>query len=101
MSALVSLGQAQAEEGQAEDAVKTFLEVLGLQENEAPDEVAEAHFQVCNTRKERLYSVLGDLTSCSLLRPADGENFVILKNNYVHEVYQNRRPLFHRENVAK
>ena len=50
---MVSLGQAQAEEGQAEDAVKTFLEVLGLQENEEPDEVAEAHFQVCDTPKER------------------------------------------------
>lgn len=67
VSALVSLGQAQAEEGQAEDAVETFLEVLGLQENEEPDEVAEAHFQVCNTRKDRLYSVLGDLTFGLLL----------------------------------
>lgn len=94
MSALVSLGQAQAEEGQAEDAVETFLEVLGLQENEKPEEVAEAHFQVRNTRKERLHSVLGDLTFGLLSRPADGENFISLKNSYMPEACQNRSPFF-------
>lgn len=41
------LGQVQTEEGHPHDAVDTYLQVLRLQEHEDPDEVADAHFQVC------------------------------------------------------
>lgn len=46
VSTLVSLGQVQTEEGYSDDAVNTYLQILGLQEDEDPDEVADAHFQV-------------------------------------------------------
>lgn len=49
VSALVSLGELQTEEGHAQDAVETYLQVLGLREkdqsDEQPDEVADAHVQ--------------------------------------------------------
>lgn len=51
ISTLVSLGQVQTEEGYSDDAVETYLQVLSLQEDEDPDEVADAHVQasgVCN-----------------------------------------------------
>lgn len=41
----MSLGQVQTEEGYASDAVDTYLQVLSLQEDEDPDEVADAHVQ--------------------------------------------------------
>lgn len=46
ISTLVSLGQVQTEEGYSDDAVDTYLQVLSLQEDEDPDEVADAHVQV-------------------------------------------------------
>lgn len=46
MTALLSLGQVQTEEGRPHDAVDTYRQVLRLQEHEDPDEVADAHFQV-------------------------------------------------------
>lgn len=46
ISTLVSLGQVQTEEGYSDDAVETYLRVLSLQEEEDPDEVADAHVQV-------------------------------------------------------
>ncbi|CAM9436145.1 unnamed protein product, partial [Hapterophycus canaliculatus] len=42
---LGSLGQVQTEEGYADEAVDTYLQVLSLQEAEDPDEVADAHVQ--------------------------------------------------------
>lgn len=41
----MSLGQVQTEEGYSSDAVETYLQVLLLQEDEDPDEVADAHVQ--------------------------------------------------------
>lgn len=41
VSALVSLGEVQTEEGHAQDAVETYLQVLALQNDS--DEVANAH----------------------------------------------------------
>lgn len=35
----------QTEEGYSDDAVETYLQVLALQEDEDPDEVADAHVQ--------------------------------------------------------
>eukprot|EP00903_Cladosiphon_okamuranus_P019910 g18299.t1 len=46
VSTLLSLGQVQTEEGYSSDAVETYLKVLSLQEDEDPDEVADAHVQV-------------------------------------------------------
>ncbi|CAM9520511.1 unnamed protein product, partial [Ectocarpus sp. 13 AM-2016] len=45
VSTLVSLGQVQTEEGYSDDAVETYLQVLSLQQDEDPDEVADAHVQ--------------------------------------------------------
>ena len=45
VSALVSLGEVQTEEGHAQDAVETYLQVLALQKVEESDEVANAHVQ--------------------------------------------------------
>ncbi len=47
----MSLGQVQTEEGYSDDAVETYLQILSLQEDEDPDEVADAHVQV---REERV-----------------------------------------------
>lgn len=45
MSTLERLGQVQTEEGLPEDAVKTYLQVLELQGDDDPQEVAKARYQ--------------------------------------------------------
>lgn len=50
VSTLVSLGQVQTEEGYSDDAVETYLQVLSLQQDEDPDEVADAHVQASGVR---------------------------------------------------
>lgn len=57
VSTLVSLGQVQTEEGYSDDAVETYLQVLSLQQDEDPDEVADAHVQVSGVSTTlRLYA---------------------------------------------
>lgn len=52
----MSLGQVQTEEGYSSDAVETYLQVLALQEDEDPDEVADAHVQARGVRSSTLYT---------------------------------------------
>lgn len=40
----------QTEEGHSHDAVETYLQILELQEDEDPYEVADAHFQASDVR---------------------------------------------------
>lgn len=44
----------QTEEGYSDDAVQTYLQVLSLQEDEDPDEVADAHVQASDMKKTLL-----------------------------------------------
>ncbi|CAM9188023.1 unnamed protein product [Scytosiphon promiscuus] len=53
---LNSLGQVQTEEGFADEAVETYLQVLSLQEAEDPDEIADAHVQASLVALSMLYS---------------------------------------------
>lgn len=54
ISTLMSLGQVQTEEGYSDHAVDTYLQILSLQEDEEPDEVADAHVQV---KRERVVAL--------------------------------------------
>lgn len=55
---LGSLGQVQTDEGYADDAVETYLQVLSLQEAADPDEVADAHVQASVVGRQTLETIL-------------------------------------------